>query len=105
LNPTYLKEFVKMKKRYSVKSLDELPITAISFLTTEGNETGEWRSQRPVLDPEKCNRCGLCWMYCPDNAIRTEGSAYQISYKYCKGCGICAEECPKGAILIIKEKR
>lgn len=94
-----------MKKRYSLKSLATLPITAISFLTTEGNETGEWRSQRPVLDREKCNHCGLCWMYCPDNAIQAEGGSFQISYTYCKGCGICAKECPKGAILIEKEER
>jgi len=94
-----------MKKQYSVKSLDELPITAISFLTTEANETGEWRSQRPVFDPEKCSGCGLCWMYCPDNAVHAEGGSFQVSYAYCKGCGICAKECPKGAILIVKEER
>jgi 2-oxoacid:acceptor oxidoreductase delta subunit (pyruvate/2-ketoisovalerate family) len=92
-------------EKYSVKSLGTLPITALSYLTTEGNETGEWRSQRPVHDPEKCNRCGLCWMYCPDNAVVAEGDSYQISYKYCKGCGICAKECPRGAILIEKEER
>ncbi|MEW6671676.1 MAG: 4Fe-4S binding protein [Thermodesulfobacteriota bacterium] len=94
-----------MKKKYSLESLDMLPITAISFITTEGNETGEWRSQRPVLDQEKCNRCGLCWMYCPDNAVRPAGDVFEISYTYCKGCGICAQECPKGAILIVKEER
>ncbi len=87
-----------MKKRYSTRSLDELPVTAISFMTTEGNETGEWRSQRPLLDSTLCNRCGLCWMYCPDVAIRVEGDSFQVSYAYCKGCGICAQECPKGAI-------
>ncbi len=94
-----------MKKKYSLKSIDTLPVTAISFLTTEANETGEWRSQRPVLDPEKCNRCGICWMYCPDNAIQAEGGSFHISYTYCKGCGICAEECPQRAILIEKEER
>jgi 2-oxoacid:acceptor oxidoreductase delta subunit (pyruvate/2-ketoisovalerate family) len=94
-----------MTKIYSLKSLDTLPITAISFITTEGNETGEWRSQRPVLDPEKCNGCGLCWMYCPDNAVVADGDSFQISYTYCKGCGICAKECPKGAISIEKEER
>ncbi len=94
-----------MKKKYSLKSIDTLPVTAISFLTTEVNETGEWRSQRPVLDPEKCNRCGICWMYCPDNAIQAEGGSFHISYTYCKGCGICAEECPQRAILIEKEER
>jgi len=94
-----------MKKKYSLESLDCLPITAISFLTTENNETGEWRSQRPHLDPDKCNRCGICWMYCPDNAVVVEGDAYQISYRYCKGCGICATECPQGAISMEKEEK
>ena len=96
---------IEMKKRYSVKCLKELPVTAISFLSTEGNETGEWRSQRPVLDLEKCNRCGICWMYCPDNAIVPGGEVFQISYRYCKGCGICAKECPKSAIVMSKENR
>jgi 2-oxoacid:acceptor oxidoreductase delta subunit (pyruvate/2-ketoisovalerate family) len=94
-----------MKKRHSAQALEEMPITAISFLTTEGNETGEWRSQKPLLDFEKCNRCGLCWMYCPDNAMRPHGDSYRILYKYCKGCGICATECPKGAISLVNEKR
>lgn len=94
-----------MKKRYSTRVLKDLPITAISFLTTEGNETGEWRSQRPLLNSEKCNQCGVCWMYCPDNAIRPDEDSFKISYKYCKGCGICARECPKGAISLVNEKR
>lgn len=94
-----------MKKRYGTRSLEELPITAISFITTEGNETGDWRSQRPLLDQSLCNRCGLCWMYCPDGAIRGEGDSFQIAYTYCKGCGICAQECPKGAISLVVEER
>jgi 2-oxoacid:acceptor oxidoreductase delta subunit (pyruvate/2-ketoisovalerate family) len=94
-----------MKKGDQIKNIDDLPLTAISFMTTEGNETGEWRSQRPILDSEKCNRCGLCWMFCPDQAIGPQENSYRISYKYCKGCGICATECPKGAILLVAEER
>jgi len=91
-----------MKGQYRMK---DMPVTAISFLTTEGNETGDWRSQRPLLDSEKCNRCGLCWMYCPDNAIRPEQDSFKILYTYCKGCGICAKECPRGAISMVTEER
>jgi 2-oxoacid:acceptor oxidoreductase delta subunit (pyruvate/2-ketoisovalerate family) len=94
-----------MKKRYGIKSLEDLPLTSISFITSEGNETGEWRSQRPWMDLEKCTRCGLCWMYCPDSAIRPEEQLFVISYKYCKGCGICAQECPRGAISLEAEER
>ena len=94
-----------MEKKPSADILKDLPPTTCSYLTTEGNETGDWRYQRPVLDSEKCNRCGVCWMYCPDNAVRLEGDAYVILYKYCKGCGICAEECPKKAITLETEDR
>jgi 2-oxoacid:acceptor oxidoreductase delta subunit (pyruvate/2-ketoisovalerate family) len=94
-----------MKKRYSTETLEDLPITALSFLSTEANETGEWRSQRPIINSERCNQCGLCWMYCPDNAIRREGDSYQVCYRYCKGCGICATECPKKAVTFIAEER
>ena len=94
-----------MKKQYSMKKLEDLPLTSITFQTSEGNETGEWRSQRPLLDVQKCNRCGLCWMYCPDTAIRPEEDCLAIVYRYCKGCGICAQECPQGAISLVVEEK
>ncbi len=31
--------------------------------------TGDWKSQRPVWNEQKCIKCGICWNYCPDNAI------------------------------------
>ncbi|MBI5410924.1 MAG: 4Fe-4S binding protein [Nitrospirae bacterium] len=33
------------------------------------HKTGDWRVFRPVLHPEKCNGCRLCFVYCPDAAI------------------------------------
>jgi len=59
-------------------------------------ETGDWRSQRPVWDANKCTNCLLCWVFCPDSAIIVkEGKVTGIDYAHCKGCGICAHECPK----------
>jgi pyruvate ferredoxin oxidoreductase delta subunit len=67
-------------------------------------ETGDWKSRRPVLDKEKCIKCGFCFLYCPEGCVRPNEEGYFISnLKYCKGCGICANECPKKAITMVVE--
>lgn len=64
--------------------------------------TGTWRTNRPILDPEKCNGCLLCWIFCPEGVIsRIDRS---VDYELCKGCGICALECPKNAFTMVKEE-
>ncbi len=67
--------------------------------------TGDWRSQRPVWDPEACTHCLFCWIYCPDSAVRVvEGRMTGIDLDYCKGCGICVNQCPKaGALKMVPE--
>jgi pyruvate ferredoxin oxidoreductase delta subunit len=63
--------------------------------TSEAYITGGWRSERPVWNSEKCIHCLMCWVYCPDSAIKTEnGKIVGVDYDHCKGCGICAQECP-----------
>jgi pyruvate ferredoxin oxidoreductase delta subunit len=66
-------------------------------------DTGSWRVERPVLDKEKCNYCGLCALYCPPQCIRDMGDYFSPNLEFCKGCGICARECPRGAISMIPE--
>jgi pyruvate ferredoxin oxidoreductase delta subunit len=65
-------------------------------------QTGSWRVFCPVIDKEKCTRCGLCALYCPDAAI---GRLITIDLAFCKGCGICANECTKRAIAMVREER
>jgi pyruvate ferredoxin oxidoreductase gamma subunit len=61
--------------------------------------TGDWRMERPAIDLAQCKRCFLCYLYCPDAAIRLDSDAFpHIDYDHCKGCMICYEECPTGAI-------
>ena len=61
--------------------------------------TGDWRMERPAIDLALCKRCFLCYLYCPDAAIRLDSDAFpHIDYDHCKGCMICYEECPTGAI-------
>ncbi|MFA4862019.1 4Fe-4S binding protein [Methanoregula sp.] len=64
--------------------------------------TGSWRVFFPVVDQERCNRCGLCALYCPDAVIDHN---LIIDLVYCKGCGICAHECPKKAVAMIREEK
>lgn len=66
--------------------------------------TGDWRSQKPVFNKEKCTKCGMCYLYCPDAAIKRDAEGYvEIDFYFCKGCGICSTECPVDAITMIKE--
>jgi len=66
--------------------------------------TGMWRIKRPVIDKTKCTDCLLCWLYCPEGAIKRHSDGkLSISYDFCKGCGICAEVCPAKAIVLVRE--
>lgn len=67
-------------------------------------KTGGWRAFRPVLDPEKCIHCLICWIYCPDSSVLAEDEKMRgFDLAHCKGCGICASVCPKDAIEMVEE--
>ncbi len=66
-------------------------------------KTGDWRAFRPVLDEKKCTNCLICWIFCPEPAIRRKEKTVEIDYDFCKGCGICAAECPVKAITMTEE--
>ena len=66
-------------------------------------DTGSWRTERPVLDKEKCNYCGLCALYCPPQCMLDKGNHYEANLAYCKGCGICVHECPRNALTMVPE--
>ena len=72
---------------------------------TVAYETGDWKSQRPIVDRNKCNKCALCYIYCPEGCFEKDAEGYfEPDLFFCKGCGICAVECPKEAITIEGEE-
>ena len=77
--------------------------------STVNTKTGGWRSERPIIDNDKCIECGSCWIFCPDNSIVVTVAGNRRTYSadldFCKGCGICANECPSAAITMILEEK
>ena len=68
--------------------------------------TGEWRSNVPVWEQDKCKQCLLCAPFCPDASIPVrDGKRLDFDIDHCKGCGICANACPFGAIRMEQEVR
>jgi 2-oxoacid:acceptor oxidoreductase delta subunit (pyruvate/2-ketoisovalerate family) len=50
--------------------------------------------------------CLLCWLYCPDSAVRIDDGAFLgFDDDYCKGCELCAAVCPTGAIEMVRDER
>jgi 2-oxoacid:acceptor oxidoreductase delta subunit (pyruvate/2-ketoisovalerate family) len=68
-------------------------------------KTGGWRAGRkPQVEMSSCVNCLLCWVYCPDGAIRLDGTDFLgFDYDLCKGCELCVEVCPVGAITMVAE--
>ncbi len=90
------------------KAEDELTWKDIEigcFITEPGSarrfRTGDWKTKSPVFDFNKCNKCTLCYYYCPEGCIAQNKEGYfEADLFYCKGCGICDVECPKDAITM-----
>ncbi|MDH5393307.1 MAG: 2-oxoacid:acceptor oxidoreductase family protein [Gammaproteobacteria bacterium] len=80
---------------------------AIHAAATSVNvNTGVWRTLRPVIDYQLCNKCWwICSTFCPDGAIDVDdNNTPQIDYQHCKGCMICVAQCPPHAISSVAEE-
>ncbi len=84
----------------------EIPMAGVCWKPSTQYLTGDWKTYKPIRDLEKCTRCVLCALLCPDGAINWEPEKEDINFDYdfCKGCGICANECPVDAIEMTLEE-
>ena len=87
------------------KGWKDVPIAGVSWIPSTEYTTGDWRTYQPVLDTEKCIKCLMCFIFCPDEAIEWNSKTEEVKFNYdfCKGCGICANECPTNAIEMVLE--
>jgi len=83
----------------------QLPEILIQELGVVGTDSvAHWRDFRPVVNLEKCRKCWLCVVYCPEGVILQSPVGPKIDYEFCKGCGVCANECPVKAIEMVREE-
>jgi len=63
------------------------------------------RTMRPVIDFEKCIKCTLCWLQCPDSCFDvTPDGLYDANMEACCGCGVCEAVCPEaGCVTMVNE--
>ncbi len=52
----------------------------------------------PVLDLDRCTRCGACSQLCQYHAIANLGTTMLVFPELCHGCGGCIRVCPEQAI-------
>jgi pyruvate ferredoxin oxidoreductase delta subunit len=73
---------------------------------SRANRTGAWRVFKPVFRHNKCTKCGICSLVCPEGCIvEQEDEFFTPDYDYCKGCGLCAAECPAEDIEMTTEEK
>ena len=63
------------------------------------------RTMRPVIDFDKCVKCTLCWIQCPDSCfdVMPDGT-YDANMEACCGCGVCEAVCPvESCITMVNE--
>lgn len=80
-----------------------------SIVVEPGNtrqyKTGDWRSQVPTYNFDRCIKCAICQIYCPEGCIEQNAEGFfEANLYWCKGCGICARECPTAAITMMEEE-
>jgi pyruvate ferredoxin oxidoreductase delta subunit len=63
------------------------------------------RTMRPVIDFDKCVKCTLCWIQCPDSCfdVMPDGT-YDANMEACCGCGVCEAVCPvENCVTMVNE--
>jgi 2-oxoacid:acceptor oxidoreductase delta subunit (pyruvate/2-ketoisovalerate family) len=81
--------------------------TIVSPGNTRARRVGDWNNFKPIIDLDKCTKCMICFVYCPDSAVTIDSeSRYPIvDYGACKGCNICFTECPTKAIAMERRRK
>ncbi|MHC1632130.1 MAG: ATP-binding protein [Methanotrichaceae archaeon] len=76
----------------------EEPNSYLFFPDREMIESVDCSLPIPIIDDEKCTRCGICSDFCAYNALAVFPKQVIFFEGLCHGCGGCAIACPEDAI-------
>ena len=85
----------------SVELLDcdvEEPNSYLFFPDLEERESSDCNVPIPVIDEDRCTRCGRCSEFCAYHALAVFPKEVLLFPELCHGCGGCDLVCPEGAV-------
>jgi len=85
----------------SVELLDcdvEEPNSYLFFPDLEEMESSDCNVPIPVIDEDRCTRCGRCSEFCAYHALAVFPKEVLLFPELCHGCGGCDLVCPEGAV-------
>ena len=116
---TLVHSWAPVQERIGEEPISYTPVVELTFVpptqatpsiyaiaNSPERKTGSWRQFRPVLQRERCSRCWVCFVRCPDAAITLDSEDYPVvDLDVCKGCLLCVHECPTHAFSLERESR
>jgi len=100
LGRTILRGIEKFMRRQGHQSLGELRGISLRYFTSAVPMP---QPVKACIDPQRCNKCGLCLIACRDgawNAITKGKALFKVDHDLCDGCGLCVQVCPEQAIRL-----
>ena len=93
----------KYCEKFNIPKHLEVPMGAVIPAPVKENphmKTGNWRTELPVIDHEKCALCLNCLLTGPISSWHLDETVERMVWNpiYCKGCRICVEVCPADAL-------